>query len=91
LLEAHPLALAKLLDDFWNGAGELERTIEELARAGMPTIDWPLQALATHIGCDLSELPQVGDWQLPGYYPHPPAPAERQLSRVKELLTKGRK
>jgi len=51
-----------------------------------------LEQGAKHVGVDINELPEVGSWGLPGYFPNPALPPERQLSRAKELLqSKGKR
>jgi hypothetical protein len=93
LVELHPLAeqMARLLSAFFDGAQEIEATSDELTRAGMPSIDWPLPELARHLNCAVDDLPQISGWNLHGYYPGPALPPERLLGRAKELLSKGKK
>jgi cyanate lyase len=93
LVELHPLAvrMAELMTAYGNVLNEMEETNTLLSLQGLPAIDRPFEALARHIGCDASEVPEVHAWWLNGYF-QMPAAADRQLGRAKEILKlKGKK
>jgi chromosome segregation ATPase len=93
LVDLHPLAvrMAELMTAYGSALNEIEETNTALSLQGLPAIDRPFEALARHVGCDASEVPEVHSWWLGGYFQMPAAP-DRQLVRAKEVLKlKGRK
>lgn len=92
LVELHPYAarVAELLGMLWAAYAEIDGLNEDAIRLGVSArVEGPLQVLAQNLGCTVDELPAIGDWMLPGYFPEPPR-ADRAFDRARDLVKKGR-